>query len=314
MAKDELARIEPSKRCCRLAELSAIVHLDGALHIQDGSYALHTVTENAAVARTTVKLFSELFHLKADITIRRSVLHKTNSYFIYIGLQAGLDQAMNELGILDDLFRIKYGILPRIIRKKCCAISYLRGAFMGGGFVSDPRKEHHFEVTTENRGLASDLQQVFRRFALPAKISKRKRNFAIYLTSSDSMTEFLAWVGAYNALLKWEEVTVVKGMRNQINRLVNCETANLNKTAGAALIQIRDIMLIKGEVGLDVMPRGLQEIAEARIRYPYVSLKELGTLCNPQLSKSAVYHRIKRLHDTAAGISKKDKKSDQAAK
>ncbi len=127
------------------------------------------------------------------------------------------------------------------------------------------------------------------------------------------MAEFLALVGAFNALLKWEEIVVVKGMRNQINRLVNCETANLNKTVDAALAQMRDIALIKEEVGLDVVPRGLQEIAEARMRYPYVSLKELGALCSPSLSKSAVYHRIKRLQEIAASLRKSTKRPDKIA-
>ena len=204
LVKDELARIEPSKLCCRLAELSAIVHMEGALHIQDGGYALHTVTENAATARMTIRLFSELFQLKTEITVRRSVLHKTNSYLLYVSAQPNLDQALNELGILDDLFRIKYGILPRLTRKKCCTIAYLRGAFMAGGFISSPRKEHHFEITTDNGGFAADLQETLGKFGLPGKICRRKRNFAVYLTSSESMAEFLALVGASNALLKWE--------------------------------------------------------------------------------------------------------------
>lgn len=313
LIKDEIARIEPSKRCCRLAEISAIVHIDGTLHIQDSSYALHTVTENAAVARMSIKLLSQLFQLKAEITVRRSVLHKSNNYVIYIGTNAKLNQALNELGILDDCFRIKYGILPRIIKKKCCAIAYLRGVFMGGGFISDPRGEHHFEITTENRGLAGDLQTVLKRFDLPAKISRRKRNYAVYLTSSESMTEFLALIGAYNALLKWEETIVVKGIRNQINRLVNCETANLNKIVDAALSQIRDITLIEEEVGLNAIPGSLQEIAGARLKHPYVSLKELGTLCRPSLSKSAVYHRFKRLHVMAESLVNKQKRSSRAA-
>lgn len=302
LVKDELARIEPSKSCCRLAQLSAIVHTDGALHIQGGSYALHTVTENAATARVTIKLLSELFQLKSEVTVRRSLFHKTNNYYIYISPQAKLVQALNELGIIDDLSQIRYGILPRVVKRNCCAIAYLRGAFLGSGFISDPRREHHFELTTDNRGLAQDLQNLLKRFRFPAKISERKRNVAVYLSESASMVEFLALVGAYNALLKWEEISVVKGMRNQVNRLVNCETANLNKTIEASLAQLRDIALVQEEVGLEAIPGALREIAEARIRYPYVSLKELGVLCVPPLGKSAVYHRIKRLSAIAESI------------
>lgn len=302
LVKDELARIEPSKRCCRLAELSGIVHMDGVLHIRGKSYALHTVTENAATARKTIKLLAELFQLKAEVTVRRSLLHRTNNYVVYISPQPKLDQALNELGILDDSMHIKYGILARIARKNCCAIAYLRGSFMGGGFISDPKKEHHFELTTDNSELSSDLQSLLNRFEFPAKISKRRRNFAIYLTEGASMARFLALVGAYDALLKWEDIKIVKAMRNKVNRLVNCETANLSKTIEAALAQLRNIALIEEEVGLESIPRSLREIANVRTSYPYVSLSELGTLCEPSISKVAVYHRIKRLSAIAEGL------------
>lgn len=302
VVKDELARIEPSKRCCRLAELSAIIHMDGTLHIQSWSYALHTVTENAATARMTIKLLSELFGLKAEVTARRSLLHKSNNYVVYVSPQKSLDQALNELGILDDSLRLRYGILPRIVKNRCCAIAYIRGSFMGGGSISDPRKEHHFELNTDNKELAEDIRELIIRFDFPAKISTRKNNFAVYLSDSKSMSEFLALVGAYGSLLEWEEISVVKGMRSQVNRLVNCETANLNKTIEAALAQLRDIKQIEKGVGLGRLPRGLQEIAEARLEYPYVSIKELGSLCNPPLSKSAVYHRVRRLSVIAEGL------------
>jgi DNA-binding protein WhiA len=273
--------------------------MDGALHIKGKSYALHTVTENAAAARMTIKLLSELFQLETEVTVRRSHLQKTNNYVIYIPPQPNLDQALNELGILNDSLHIKYGILPRLIRKSCCTIAYLRGSFMGGGFISDPRKEHHFELTTQNRELAYDLQNLLKKIELPAKISNRRRNFAVYLTESKPMAEFLALVGAYSAHCTWENVGIFKGMRNQVNRLVNCETANLNKTIEAALTQLSDITLIGEEVGLGAIPKSLREIAKVRIRHPYVSLKELGKLCKPSLSKSAVYHRVKRLSKIA---------------
>lgn len=309
LVKNELARIEPSKRCCRLAELSAIIHMDGALHIKNKSYALHTVTENAATARMTVKLFTELFRLDTEVTTRRALLQKTNNYVVYIAPQPGLDQALNELGILDDSMQIEYGILPRLVSRECCAIAYLRGSFLGGGFVSDPQKEHHFELTTENGAHADDLEVLLRKSGFPAKISKRKRNFAVYLTESEAMARFLALVGAHSAHLKWEDVAIVREMRNRVNRLVNCETANLNKTIEAALSQINDIVVIEEEVGLGVMPRGLQEIAQARIEHPYVSLEELGELCRPSLSKSAVYHRIKRLSKMAEDLRSMSKNS-----
>jgi DNA-binding protein WhiA len=299
--KNELAHIQPSKKCCRLAELSAILRLDGTFHIQgEGSYAFHTKTENAAVARKTYKFLTSSFSVEAGILASKSErLKKNNEYLIYIPAQATLDQLLNETGILDDRMRLRYGIPTRLVRKKCCALAYLRGVFLAVGAVGDPRKEYHFELVIDGEELARGLVDLMNRLELRARMSSRKKNFAVYLKESDQIVKFLALVGAHDTLLKWEDIRIVKDVRNQVNRLVNCDTANLKKSVEAAQAQIEDIMVIERSWGLSGLPGPLRQVAEARLRFPEASIRELGELCIPALSKSAVYHRLRKLSEIA---------------
>jgi hypothetical protein len=300
--KNELARVYPNRRCCRKAELSAILRINGSLHIKSGSYALHTVTENAAIARVIVSWLKELFRLEIKVTVRRSRLHKNSNYLIFIPDQPGLDRALNELGILDDKLRVASTILPRLVRKKCCSLAYLRGAFLGGGFISNPKGSYHFELTTDNAMLAEGLQALLHRNQLTARINNRKRYFAVYLKNSDQIVKFLALVGAHKALLGWEDIRVFKEIREQVNRLVNCDTANLKKAVKAALDQLEDVKIIEREIGLKNLNKRLREFAQVRVRYPDVCLRELGQLMRPKLSKSAVAHRARRINKIANSI------------
>lgn len=302
--KDELAHKQPRKKCCQVAELSAIIRMDGSLHLsgRPNRYSLHISTENAAVARKVLKLFSDIFQLKGNVTIRRWRLKGTNNYLVFIPYHSKLDQVLNELGILDDSLNIRYGIAPRLVKQSCCAAAYLRGLFIGGGFVGHPSGQYHFELATENYALIQDAQSLMNRFGLQPRILTRKRNFALYLKGADQIAQLLALIGGYDALLKWEDVRILKEMREAVNRLVNCDTANLNKAVDAALSQLSDIALIDEEIGLDKLPPSLADLARTRLAYPQASIKELGEVCEPSLSKSAVYHRIRRLQGLASGL------------
>ncbi|MDO8885710.1 DNA-binding protein WhiA [Candidatus Oleimmundimicrobium sp.] len=303
--KNELTRVRLINDCCKKAELSALLKLDGSFHILGkGKFAIHTSTENAAVARETVRLLSELFALEHEVVVRRSYLRKMNNYVVYVPSQPSLNQALNELGILDDKMIINSGIIPRIVRKDCCAVSYLRGAFLGGGSMSDPIKGYHFELNTDNEQLAYDLLSLFKRFELNAKLSFRKKNYVIYIKEGQGIVNLLAIVGAHQTLLNLEDLRIVKDMRNEVNRLVNCDTANLDKTVKAALLQLEDIAFLDEEVGLSRLPLALNEIARKRLLFPQANLRELGESCEPPLSKSAVYSRIRRIKKLAKKLGK----------
>ncbi|HET6498206.1 MAG TPA: DNA-binding protein WhiA [Coriobacteriia bacterium] len=299
--KEELSRIEPRRQCCLKAELAALVRIEGTLHVTGAErFRLEIATETAPVARKTIKLLRALYGLKTELTVRRSVLHKTNNYLITVVSQPSLAQALNELGILDDTLSLTYGIAPRLVRRDCCAIACLRGAFLGGGFVADPRGDFHFELTAESATMAEDLRELMARFGIHARITQRRGTYAVYLKGAEPIVTYLALVGAHRALLRTEDVRIVKSMRNDVNRLVNAETANIQKSAQAALTQIEAIRVIETTRGLDSLSPALAELAALRLEHPDMSLRELGEIADPPLSKSAVYHRIRRLEELAA--------------
>lgn len=303
LVKDELARLAPAKRCCRTAELAAIMHIDGTLHIRGGGiYSLEVSTENAAVARRVVADLHELMDLKSNLTVRRNTLTKTNNYLIDIGDQPRLVQSLNEIGVLDDSMNIALGILPRIVRRNCCAIAYLRGAFLGGGSVADPRGEYHFEIDTTGDELVAGLQRLLARFDMAGKTRVRRGVHVVYMKDGDSIIQFLALVGAHSALLRSEDIRILKQVREAVNRLVNMDTANVARSVAAAAQQVADIRLVEDEVGLRRLPKGLADIAHMRLEHPEVSLTELGEMCSPPLTKSAVNHRIRRISALAAKI------------
>src|SRR5512139_1539335 len=170
--KGELSRIETPRGCCAKAELAALVRIEGTLHISGPErYRLEVATETAPVARTVIKLLHGVYGLKTELTVRRSVLHKTNNYLITVPTQPKLPSALSELGILGDK-GFSMGIDPALVKRDCCAIAYLRGAFLGGGFVADPHGDFHFELTAETEQVAEDLVRLMNRFDMAARITR----------------------------------------------------------------------------------------------------------------------------------------------
>lgn len=297
--KDELSRVEPARGCCSRAQLAALVRIEGTLHFSGSDrYRLEVATETASVARTAIKLLHGVYGLKTELTVRRSVLHKTNNYLITVPSQPKLAGALRELGILGEQ-GLTLGIEPTLVKRECCAVAYLRGAFLGGGFVADPHGDFHFELTAESEQLAEDLVKLMSRFEIDARVAQRRGTYAVYLKGAEPIITFLALVGAHRALLRTEDVRIVKSVRNDVNRLVNAEIANQAKTVEAALGQIEAIELLEATRGLENLPPALRELAQLRVENPEVSLRELGELADPPLSKSAVYHRVRRIEELA---------------
>lgn len=303
VVKNELARVAPVRRCCRTAELAAILHIDGTLRLHGGGRcSLEVATENAAVARRVVADLHELFELQSDLVVRRNTLTKTNNYLIEIPDQPRLAQSLNEIGVLDDSMNIVHGVLPRIVKRNCCAVAYLRGAFLGGGSVADPRGEYHFEIDTQSEQLAQDLKRLLARFGMDGRVRTRRDVHVLYMKDGDSIIQFLALVGAHAALLTSEDVRVLKQVRAAVNRLVNMDTANVSRAVAAAAQQLADIRAVQSGIGLRRLPPALREIAQARLAHPEASLTELGEMCAPRLTKSAVNHRMRRISGLAAKI------------
>ena len=302
VTKNELARIVGSKDCCRLAELAALIKMDGSVQISGlKKLSLNIVTENAAVARKIFKLLKNLFGLSTEILVRRKArLRKNNVYLVRIPSQPGMEEILKALGITEGGFAFsEEGIVPDLVKKDCCRKAYLRGAFLGGGSVNNPEGTYHLEIITDNQKHAQDLALLMQSFNLPAKVSPRKNWYVVYLKGSEQIVECLNHMGAHSALLDFENARIYKDMRNQVNRLVNCETANLQKTVSAAVRQLENIKYLADTIGLVKLPKPLREAAELRLNNPDASLKELGEMWDPPVGKSGVNHRMRKLEHLA---------------
>ena len=187
----------------------------------------------------------------------------------------------------------------QLLSRNCCKRAFLRGAFLASGSISDPQKSYHFEIVCQEEAQARLLQQLYRTFELDAKVVQRKKYYIVYLKEGAQIVDALYVMGAYVALMNLENVRIFKEMRGSVNRIVNCETANINKVVGAACRQVEDIHYIQSKMGLDELPPALREMALIRLEYPDSSLKELGELCDPPVGKSGVNHRLRKLGELA---------------
>lgn len=301
--KDELSRVPGGCERCSVSTLAALVRVCGTLSFGGrGSYRLDVSTETGAVARMVIKLVHELYGLKTELTVRRSVLHRSRNYLISVPTQDGLEDALVELGVLSLSRGLEQGIKEELVRNECCAAAYLRGVFIGGGFIADPNGDFHFEMVVQHVQLAHDIVDQLARFGVSARMVKRRSEYTVYIKSIEEMLNFLAFVGAHNSALEIENVRVVKALRNDVNRQVNAEMANQAKSSAAAISQLEAIELIERRMGLDRLPAALADFCLLRKAYPDLNLRELGEAADPPLSKSAVYHRVRRLEEIAGDL------------
>ena len=237
--KDELARVMPACPQCEKATLAALVRIEGTLFVSGPArYRVEIATDAPASARLVVRLLHGIYSLKTNLTMRRSVLHKTPNYLIEVPAQPHLADALRDMGVLSAEGGLEMGIKESLVAKPCCAAAYLRGAFLGSGFISNPKSDFHFEITVESEALAEGLVELMARKDITARIMARRSSYMVYLKSGNAITEFLAFTGAHQAALSMEEERVVKSVRNDVNRQINAELANQQKAASAAVEQI----------------------------------------------------------------------------
>ena len=187
----------------------------------------------------------------------------------------------------------------QLLQKTCCIRAYIRGAFLTAGSITDPEKGYHFEIVTNSEKKAKQLVNKFEFFDVEAKTVERKGHIVVYIKEGAQIVDALNVMEAHNALMDLENVRIIKEVRNSVNRQVNCETANINKTVNAAVKQIEDIQLIQNEIGLGELPLSLRETARLRMEYPEAPLKELANLMNPPVGKSGINHRLRKLTQIA---------------
>ncbi|MEH6937767.1 DNA-binding protein WhiA [Bacillus sp. JJ664] len=297
--KKELTTIE-IKDCCSKSELSSLIRMNGSLSIANRQFIVDVVTENAAIARRIYVLIKRVYDVDVELLVRKKMrLKKNNVYIVRIKEEA--KHILNDLYITGEGFTFTNEIAKELIEKKCCKRSYLRGAFLAGGSVNNPEtSSYHLEIFSLYKEHTEAICRLMNEFGLNAKTLERRKGYITYLKEAEKITEFLNIVGAHSALLRFEDIRIVRDMRNSVNRLVNCETANLNKTISAAFRQIENIKYIQSSVGLDILPPKLREIAELRVEYEDVTLKELGEMVSSgSISKSGINHRLRKIDEIA---------------
>lgn len=298
--KKELLKQLPAARHCQIAELAALFDLVGRVRQDEsGSEYLEIHTENLTVARKSYMLLISVFHDPVEVLVRNhNIRGNIREYYIIVRNRQTIISMLKALKMMDEQGRIAVDCLGhqhRLIQNTCCKRAFLRGVFLAAGSLSDPEKAYHLEFALFSEQFASFIKDILAFFELEAKIVRRKRYFVVYIKEGSQIVDFLNVVEAHIALMEFENVRIVKEVRNSVNRQVNCETANIGKTVAAAAKQIEDIEFIECNMGLRKLASGLREIAELRLEYPDASLQELGKMLDPPIGKSGVNHRLRKL-------------------
>ena len=306
--KNELARVEPEKKCDQLAEIAGFLRVSGSLRLTGrGKFTIVIATDNPAIARHYKRLIREYFQIDAKLEVGGAeALKKGHTYMLTISPEDRSESILRETGIL--LVRegnnfISDGIYEELIRKKCCKRAYMRGMFMGTGTISDPEKSYHLEFVCESRTLANDLKKMINSFVdLSVKVVQRRNRWVVYMKNSQYISDMLALMGAHAQMLAFENVRVQKSVYNQTTRIMNCDNANTDRTLDASEKQIRAIRILEETGQLSVLTDKLRELARLRVENPEASLTQLGEMMEPKLGKSGVTNRMKRILSMAEKV------------
>lgn len=300
--KKELTQVEAGDTGLK-AELSALIRMNGSLSFANRQLSLDIQTENAAIARRIYTVMKKFYSYRVELLVRKKMRLKKNNVYI-CRVREGAKEILEDLEIVSGNFLFNHTISDELVDTTNSKRSYLRGAFLAGGSVNNPETSaYHLEVYSLYKEHGEALADLMNNFDLNAKTIERKKGFVTYLKEAEKISDFLSLVGAHQAMMKFEDVRIVRDMRNSVNRLVNCETANLNKTIGAAVRQVENIRYIDHSIGIDQLPEKLREIARLRVEYQEVTLKELGEMVSAgSVSKSGVNHRLRKIDDIAEAL------------
>ena len=301
--REELAANISPARHCRIAELGAFIGMCGTVVINSfDRYSIRMHSENFLVARKVFTLIEKTFNIKADISIRRNIRRDSVSYAVAVRSHKDALRILQAVKVISehrtDVDEM-HPFSPLIIQQTCCRRAFLRGAYQAAGSMSDPQKAYHFEIVCSSPEAAEQIRSVMCGFDLDAKTVRRKKSYVVYLKEGSQIVDILNVMEAHVSLMELENVRILKEMRNSVNRKVNCETANINKTVSAAVKQVEDITYLRDTVGFEHLPDNLVEAAAARLENPEATLKELGEALDPPVGKSGINHRLRRLSEMA---------------
>jgi DNA-binding protein WhiA len=297
--REELAQIAPSRPCDRRAELSALFHTAGSLHLRaGGDWALHLDLGSGAAARRAFALLKKS-EIRSEIrTYRRRAFDRATRYQLHVAGDAHVLHVLGAAGVVDRRHAPLERPPRRVVGRACCRAAYLRGAFLGGGFAS-VSKAPHLELRVASVASASFLRDVARANGIELAVAERATHAIAYTKSWETIESMLAQMGALEAVLALEERAVIAETSARANRLANADHANLVRTSRSARLQLEAVERLRAEDRLARLPGALREAAELRLRHPTDSLRELAARTDPPATKAAVHRRLRRLEELA---------------
>ena len=300
--KNELARIVPKNIYEQKDELLSFIKLRGDIAKKDQKIGINIILEDPAITRTVYNLIKKVFKIFPEVKTEH-LSSKKKHYLVKIPFLKENKKILKELGLsLANNYK-------QSIRRKSLSInnifskeSYLRGAFLVNGFVNDPEKMYHLEISDNDKIEINFIHALFNYYGLNSHMSFWKKKWVVYLKKGDSIFEFLRLIGIQNALLYFQDIRARKDVVNRVNRLVNCETANLDKTVLSAAKQLYSIDIIEKKIGLQNIPSKLVMVAKVRKKLPYSSLRELVEEADFEITKSGIYHRLVKISKIADNL------------
>jgi len=252
---------------------------------------LKIITESRPFAKRLVRLFKKAFGFEFDTLPGDAGAGKL---IFTIDSAAKLDTVFATYGY-DRMSILAHHVNRGVLEEECCRQSFMRGAFLAGGSVTDPEKRYHLELVTDHHSVCGEVRSLLLDMGFEPKSTSRSGNYITYFKQSEAVADFLTTIGAPVAAMEIMSAKIMKDMRSSVNRRVNCDTANVEKTVEAAQEQLEAIRRIENTVGLDSLPEKLAQTARLRVNNPDISLSELAAMCEPAVTKSCLNHRLRRL-------------------
>lgn len=288
--RDELAQISPARRCCRLAEVSALFHASGAWHLRGRTIAVHLDLASSAAARRAFALLRDLQVSSEIRTYPRRAFDRATRYQLHVEVDDHTLEVLREAGVLSSSGAPLEQPPKRVVGRACCRGAYIRGALLGAGSLSGPR-DPHLEIRVGSLTGARFIAEAAAREGVALTVAERRTHAVAYAKGHEAIAGVLALAGAGDTTLRLEEHAVVAALRADANRLANADEANLVRSTRAAHEQLEAIRAI----GVDRLPPHLAEVAELRMRNPSASLRELAAKARPPITKASAHRRLRAI-------------------
>lgn len=288
--KEELEKHISQARHCSIAEMAAYVINCSDVYDENRSDGLTFYSESKGLIGKIQLLLKKVYGVDGQIS---TIKQRQETFCIKIDNE---DEILKSIKFDNNVDR---KVSHLIIKNSCCKRAFLQGSFTVMGSMTSPEKGYHLEFVSSFQPQLQQIKEIIASFDIEAKITSRKKNYILYVKEGSSIVDLLNVMNAHVSLMNMENTIILKDMRNDVNRKVNCETANIIKSINAASRQVEDIEYIKSKGELKSLPEALRQMAEVRLAYPETPLKDLGSLLDPPVGKSGVNHRLRRLSEIA---------------